>query len=208
MMMRKMRWRQRYEDEMLDLVVRSPLRWRDLLDLLRSAADEWERHLARARWGPAKIAAAAYVVLVVVWGLTGVAANLFAMTMPGPRWGSGVDFGFLAAIPAIAVVFMMPFFLTGLMVSLPVLTLLRVARNRVSVPVARFTAAASLVMWAEWMLFLMEWFDVWRYGIPGARYWVTTVLPWGLAFASAGAVVGSALVRDPNGDPAVNGQRR
>jgi hypothetical protein len=119
-----------------------------------------------------------------------------------------VDFGFLAAIPAIAVVFMMPFFLTGLMVSLPVLTLLRVARNRVSVPVARFTTAASLVMWAEWMLFQMEWFDVWRYGIPGARYWVTTVLPWGLAFASAGAVVGSASVRGPNGDPAMNGQRR
>jgi hypothetical protein len=72
---------------MLDLVVRSPLRWRDILDLLRSAADEWERNLARARWRPAKIAAAAYVVLVAVWGLTGVAANLFAMTMPGPRWG-------------------------------------------------------------------------------------------------------------------------
>jgi hypothetical protein len=76
------------------------------------------------------------------------------------------------------------------------------------VPVARFAAAAGLAMWGEWMLFQMEWFDLWRHGIPGFHYWLTTLLPYGLAFGSAGAVIGSALVRDERGEPAMNARQR
>ena len=98
----------------------------------------------------------------------------------------------------------MPLFLTGLAVNLPLLTMLRLTRTHVPVRAARVAAAAGLVAWAEWALFQMEWFDVWRHGVPGPAYWLTTLVPWGAAFASAGAVLGGAVVTARGGEPAMS----
>jgi hypothetical protein len=53
--------------------------------------------------------------------------------------------------------------------------------------------AVLLLAWGEWSTYRMEWFDVWRHGTPGLRYWMTTVVPTGVAWAAAGAVLGSAI---------------
>jgi hypothetical protein len=199
-------WRRRYEDEVLDLLCQSEtVRWRDLFDLLRSAADAWDHDLARTRWRPAKVVALAYVTLLAVWAMLGVGGNLLAILFLGAGVGfSRPDLGFLVSIPAVAVVFMMPLFLTGLALNLPFLAALRLARNYLPLWAARSVAAAGLAIWAEWALFQMEWFDVWRHGVPGPAYWLTTLVPWGAAFASAGAVLGGAVVTRRGGVPAMS----
>jgi hypothetical protein len=197
-------WRRRYQDEVLDLRRQSePVRWRDLLDLLRSAPDAWDRELAGARWRPAKVVALAYVTLLALWATMGVGGNLLAILLLDAGTGfSRLDFGFLLSIPAVAVVFMMPLFLTGLAVNLPLLTTLRLTRNHIPVWAARSLTAAGLMVWAEWALFQMEWFDVWRHGVPGPAYWLTTLVPWAAAFASAGMVLGGAVVTARGGEAA------
>lgn len=198
------RWRRRYDDEVIDLLSRGTCRWSDLFDLLWSVLEEWERELARGQWRLAKAAAVAYLILLTIWWLTGAATNSFAVITGTFHVNRG-----LISVVALLVrslvgssVFVLPFFLVGLVVSLPVLLVLRLARNHVSLPVARLAAAAALAVWGEWVLFQMEWFDVWRHGIPGPGYWLTVLAPWGLGFASAGAVIGGVIVRTRSGDPA------
>lgn len=199
-------WRQRYEDEILDTMSRSAVRLRDLADLVRSAAEQWEHHLARSRAGIAMFVAIGYFVLGAVWIVTGLAGNLLAVITLGSRSGIGLDFGFFAAVPAAAILFLLPMYVVGLVVNLPLFTLLRLARQRVPLGAARSVAAIGMACWGEWRLFQMEWFDVWRHGVPGARYWMTTLLPWGVAWACAGAVIGGSLVKGYAGGAAVRGR--
>lgn len=151
--------------------------------------------------GFAKVFVAGYLALGVVWLVTGLAGNLLALAALGPRFGFAPDFGFVAAVPAIALVFLLPMYVVGLVLNLPLLMALRVARHRVSPRAARWAAAIGMACWGEWMLFRMEWFDVWRHGAPGLGYWLTTLAPWGVAWAGAGAVVGGGLVRTQLGGP-------
>jgi hypothetical protein len=131
-------WRHRYEYEVLDLLCRSTVQWRNLFDLLRSAADIWERHLARGRWRPVKVVAVAYVTLLIIWATIGLSGNLLAVMFLEHRYRFlHLDLGFLAAIPAIAVGVML-FFVVGLAVNLPLLSILRLARRYVPVPAARY----------------------------------------------------------------------
>jgi len=47
-----------------------------------------------------------------------------------------------------------------------------------------------------YMLWTMEWFDVWRHGVPPARYLLRAYLPLILALGSAGWLVGGLVVRE------------
>src|SRR3990170_6139153 len=143
-----------------------------LLNRLRTRAESWEGFLARPPWRPVKVVSAAYVMLVAVWMATALAGHLFALAELKPAYRVGSDYGFLLQIPAAGLIFYGPLLLVGLVVNLPMFVLLRLARSHVSVGVARCAGAAGLAMWAEWFFFRMEWFDVWRHGIPDARYWV------------------------------------
>lgn len=194
-------WRRRYEDEVLDTMSRSPIRLADLADLLRSAADEWEWHLGRSPVGIATLVGVGYLALGSVWLATGFAGNLLALFL-GQR-GLGPDFGFVAVVPSIAIVFLLPMYTTGLVLNLPLLITLRPARHRFPLGACRCVAAVGMACWGEWLLFRMEWFDVWRHGVPGLRYWITMLLPWGIAWAAAGAVIGGCLPRIQPGDAAL-----
>jgi hypothetical protein len=189
-------WRRQHEDELLDLLRGSPIRVSDLLDLARCAAGEWERHLLRASWRAPKILAVAYGVLLVTWAATELATNVFAVT--ALSYGRGV--GLLVQLPVVAVLFMLPMFVVALVCSLPILALIAFAGRRVPVGIARSVGALVLTAWAQWMLVRLEWADVWRHGTPEAGYWITVLLPYAAAFASAGAVLGGALAqRDGQG---------
>ena len=98
-------------------------------------------------------------------------------------------------------------FLVILVLALPVLATVWAVRRHVSDAAARVLAAATLALGAEWILYRMEWFDVWRWGIPSARYWVTVVLPWGLSYCAAGFFMAGVVMRW--GDPlAMSGATR
>jgi hypothetical protein len=128
----------------------------------------------------------AYVVYVVLLvGLSG-ALNI--------AWGYGIGspLRLLRAIPGL-LWFAAMLFTAGLVLTLPVWGALWLARRRLDRVAAGIVGAVVLLAWGEWSTYRMEWFDVWRHGNPGLRYWMTTVVPTGVAWAAAGAVLGSAI---------------
>lgn len=191
-------WRRRYEDEVLDDLSRGPVRLRDLFDLLRSAPEEWERYLARSAGGVMIVIAVGYVVLgVLAYGMP-IAIALFQ------HWflGSSVNLGVALSWKSVEVVmtglfaFLLPMYAVGVMLNAPIFIALRLARRRVSPGFARFVAAAGLVCWAQWAIYQLDGNDIWRWGIPARSYWLTTVLPAVVAWASVGALIGGGLVGD------------
>jgi hypothetical protein len=185
------RWRQRYENEVRDVVSASPLRWRDLGDLARSAAGEWEREMSRGPFGPLKVIPLAYVLLMAVYGLS---VTILGGLQHGYSWlDFEVDSHLLEAIvgyPAMGAMFLT----AGLVVNSPWLLALRLARRWLSVGLGRSVVAIGLALWAVWTIYRVDWYDIWRHGVPGLWYWVGFV-PFALSFASAGAIIGGALVR-------------
>jgi hypothetical protein len=191
-------WRRRYEAEVVELLSRTPRGAGDLFDLLRGALEERERQLACVRWRVPKVLLSAYGALVVVL----IASITLNALVQGPgRFSSRAALVLTSAL-FWNVFFYLPIYLAGLAVHAPVLLGLRLARRRVSVAFARAALAAGFAAWFEWAWYQMEWFDVWRHGFPGVPYLLLFMVPQGLAFAAAGAIIGSAVVRDRDGRPA------
>ncbi len=124
---------------------------------------------------------------VVLFGLSG-ALNV--------AWGYGIGspLRLLRAVPGL-LWFAALLFTAGVVVTLPIWATLWLARRRLDSVAAGLIGACTLLAWGEWSTYRMEWFDVWRHGNPGLRYWMTTVVPTGVAWAAAGAVLGSAIGR-------------
>ena len=190
-----LRWRQRYEDDVLDTLTRAPIRVADLIDLARTAGDEWERRLAGSAAGIATTFAVGYAVLGLVYLGVQLALNLPTIATLWLGSGFGLYFRVLGSLPTMFFLFLLPMYVAGVVINVPLLTGLRLARHRVPLRAARWAAAIGFAAWGEWILFKMEWFDVWRHGVPGLSYWLFTLVPWGVAWASAGAVLGGTLAR-------------
>jgi hypothetical protein len=187
------RWRERYETEMQALLADGPVRWRDVLDLARSAAGEWEREIARGPLGPIKIVIAAYVVLMTVFAATAAVTTgvVGGYTLADFELDPRLLEGMVAYLAFGGVLF-----LTGLFVNLPLLAGLRLARRWIAIGVGRALVAAGLAAWAVWRIYLFDWYDgPWRHGFPGIRYLAVAFLPIVIAFGSAGAIIGGAVVR-------------
>lgn len=138
------------------------------------------------------VVGSAYVAYVVV--LLGLSGILNA------AWGYGIGSpaGLLRAVPGL-LWFAAVLFTAGLVVTLPVWGTMWMARRRLDGLAGGIVGAVALLAWGEWSTYRMEWFDVWRHGNPGLRYWMTTVVPTGIAWAAAGAVLGSAIGRGGGG---------
>ena len=78
--------------------------------------------------------------------------------------------------------------------STPVLIVLLFARHRVNPWVARATMAVTFAAPCGYMLYRMEWFDVWRHGIPPVSYFVTAYVPYIGAFAALGWLLAAWVV--------------
>ncbi len=157
--------------------------------------DRLERHLSRSRWRwPA-----AFVAALLAFGgavLLGALLSSFATGSLDLRVAGRV----LIALPGIALLYG-AFLLVGLLFNLPVLASLWILRRRIPLRAARAVAAAGLLIWGQWALYRMEWFDVWRHGVPPVSYWLTSLLPFAVGLCAAGAVVGGTIVRDREGRP-------
>jgi hypothetical protein len=182
------RWRQRYGLEMRVVIAATPPRASDLVDLFRSALSEWDREIARGPFRLLKAVAAAYALLT-----TGCLAVVVLHDLAiGARWkdlGPGLDripdfFG-MAAV----------FLGADLIWNSPVLAGLWLVRRRIPLGAARAVAAMGLSGWALWVLFNLDRHETWQHGTPGLAYWLG-FLPFAVLFASAGAIVGGAVVRD------------
>lgn len=135
-----------------------------------------------------RVLGSAYVAYVVLLVALSGALNL--------AWGYGIGAParLLLAVPGV-LWFAALLFTAGIVLTLPVWGAMWLARRRLDRVTAGLVGAVVLLAWGEWSTYRMEWFDVWRHGNPGLRYWMTTIVPTGIAWTAAGAVLGSAIGR-------------
>jgi hypothetical protein len=186
------RLRQRYGVEMAGLLGEAPVRWRDLIDLTWTAAVEWERVVTASPRRALTAPAAAYVVLMLVWATSALAAH--GMVYGYSAADFDVDsrfFEMLVGLPLLGAAF----FGAALVYNVPLFAVLWLLRWRIPASVGRSLAILGMVSFAMWKLYGFEWFDVWRHGMPSAAYLAAAYLPVALAFGTAGAIVGGAVVQ-------------
>ena len=83
---------------------------------------------------------------------------------------------------------LLPFYMFVLIHALawnaPLLAALWLVRRRIPAVAARVAVAVGFAAATAWLLWKMEWFDVWRHGTPSLSY-LTGYLPW---LVAAGAI--------------------
>ena len=96
--------------------------------------------------------------------------------------------------------------LTGwaLLWNAPLIAALVLLRRRLTAMVPRLLLAAGFCASAWWLLYRLEWFDVWRHGVPNLRYLARAYIPYGILLAAIGWFAGSIVVprrRAPSLEP-------
>jgi hypothetical protein len=79
--------------------------------------------------------------------------------------------------------------------SAPVIVLVFLTRRRIHRRMASGLLALAFTIATAFSLWRMEWFDVWRHGVPTVSYMLAAYGPWLTLFASLGWLVGSLIVR-------------
>ena len=83
---------------------------------------------------------------------------------------------------------------TALLYNAPLLLLVLAARRRLAPSVARGLLTAGFAAAAIYMIWRIEWFDVWRHGVPPVGYMLTAFGPYSAAVAAAGWGLGALVV--------------
>ena len=91
----------------------------------------------------------------------------------------------------------LPFYLLALslLYNAPLIVVLWIARNRIAPSIARGLAALGFASATAYTLWRLEWFDVWRHGVPPLSYLVTTFVPYLGIFAVLGWLTADRLSR-------------
>jgi hypothetical protein len=86
-------------------------------------------------------------------------------------------------------------FLNALLLNAPVALVLWLARRRIALRTAQTVLACGFAAATFYMLYRMEWFDVWRHGMPSLASLAAGYLPWVAAAGAAGwAIAGRITV--------------
>jgi hypothetical protein len=83
---------------------------------------------------------------------------------------------------------------TALLFNAPLVLIVLAVRRRIAPGVARGLLAAGFAAAAIYMIWRMEWFDVWRHGIPSVGYMLTAFGPYTAAVAATGWALGALIV--------------
>ena len=90
----------------------------------------------------------------------------------------------------------LPFYLlaTSFFYNVPLIVLLGIARNRIDRRVIRALVACGFAVATMFTLWRLEWFDVWRQGVPGVTYLLFYV-PYVAGAAAIGWVIRIIVTR-------------
>ena len=91
--------------------------------------------------------------------------------------------------------FSMFFIVTAGLVSLPLMLLAVLFRNRLDRRLIQATLALCFAAWTGYLTWRMEWFDVWRHGIPPASYIIKLYVPYMAALGLLGWFLGGLVTR-------------
>ena len=94
-------------------------------------------------------------------------------------------FGFLNLMVFLAI--------SALPVGVAALALIWIARGRISTTAAKLLAAFAFTVGPAYAMWRMEWFDVWRHGVPPLSYLVTAYPPYLVWFAVLGWFAASRM---------------
>lgn len=92
-------------------------------------------------------------------------------------------------------------FLTGILLlyalfyTAPITILLVSMRRHVPPVTAKLVVALAFAAAANCVIYRMEWFDVWRHGVPGAAYLLQVHAPYTAATALMGWLFGALVAR-------------
>ena len=98
----------------------------------------------------------------------------------------------MSAIYGVAV-FSLALLVPTVLLNIPLLAVVFAARRRLQPRVIRLTVAGGFVAAGAWCLRKLEWYDVWRHGMPSASYLLTGYVPYLLALGFIGWLVGRLL---------------
>src|SRR5688500_16509990 len=88
--------------------------------------------------------------------------------------------------PVISLALLLP----TVLLNIPFLAVVFAARRRLQPRVVSMMVAGGYVAAGAWMLRKLEWYDVWRHGMPSVSYLVTGYVPYLLALGFIGWFVG------------------
>jgi hypothetical protein len=75
----------------------------------------------------------------------------------------------------------------------PLLVLLIVARHRMNPLTTRALVAIGFAVASAYFIWRMEWFDVYRHGIPSPFYMLTSIVPYTLIVGLTGWLLGMCI---------------
>ncbi len=128
-----------------------------------------------------------WVAFVTTYVVAGLATRLAA----GDAWPPASIVRFLPATAWFTTLL----FAASLVATSPAWAALALGRRRLGMRGCAVIGALLFAAWGEWWTCRMEWFDVWRHGVPDWRYALTVLLPVALAWGTGGWVLGSAIGR-------------
>jgi hypothetical protein len=99
----------------------------------------------------------------------------------------------MSAIYGIAVFFSLGLLLPIVLLNVPLLAVVFAVRGRLQPRVISLMVAGGFVAAGAWRMYQMEWYDVWRHGMPSASYLLTGYLPYLLALGFIGWLVGRLI---------------
>jgi hypothetical protein len=82
---------------------------------------------------------------------------------------------------------------TTIVVNLPLIVLALLVRKRIDRGIIRAVLAVGFASWPGYLLWRMEWFDMWRHGVPPISYLATTYLPYMASLALLGWFIGGLI---------------
>ena len=85
----------------------------------------------------------------------------------------------------------------------PVIVLVLLGRRRIGRRLASALLMLAFACTTGFSLWRIEWFDVWRHGVPRISYILSAYGPWVMAFASVGWIIGSLIVRPTKAEKAI-----
>ena len=98
----------------------------------------------------------------------------------------------MSAIYGVAV-FSLALLVPTVLLNIPLLAVVFAARRRLQPRVISVMVAGGFVAAGAWFIRKLEWYDVWRHGMPSPSYLLTGYLPYLLALGFIGWLVGRLM---------------
>jgi hypothetical protein len=83
--------------------------------------------------------------------------------------------------------------ITALVYNAPLILVVRITRDRIGPRASRILIATGFAAATGYTLWRVEWYDVWRHGMPSAYYLLSVYVPFLSGYAAVGWLFGTLV---------------